>query len=70
MKTPLAIIITGIIISISTIISTKMYVDSQPKYSFLDQGTALAKDGTVFVKCPSTQIWYRNSDNESFDKLP
>ena len=70
MNVPKAIIITGTMLSISTVVATKIYVDSQPRYSFIDSGTAISKDGTMFIKCPSSQIWYRNTDNESFEKLP
>ena len=38
MSTPKAIIIAAIVIAISTVISTKLYVDSQPKYTFFDEG--------------------------------
>ena len=34
MSTPKAIIIAAIVIAISTVISTKLYVDSQPRYTF------------------------------------
>ena len=70
MSTPKAIIIAGIVIAISTVISTKLYVDTQPKYTFFDEGIAISQDGTMYIKCPSSQKWYRNFDDKSFDKLP
>ena len=70
MNTPKAIIIAAIVIAISTVISTKLYVDTQPKYTFFDEGIAVSQDGTMYIKCPSSQKWYRNFDDKSFDKLP
>ena len=70
MSTPKAIIIAAIVIAISTVISTKLYVDTQPKYTFFDQGIAVSQDGTMYIKCPSSQKWYRNFDDKSCDKLP
>ena len=70
MNTPKAIIIAAIVIAISTVISTKLYVDIQPKYTFFDEGIAVSQDGTMYIKCPSSQKWYRNFDDKSFDKLP
>ena len=70
MSTPKSIIIAAIVIAISTVISTKLYVDSQPRYTFFDEGIAVSQDGTMYVKCPSSQKWYRNYDDKSFDKLP
>ena len=70
MNTPKAIIIAAIVIAISTVISTKLYVDTQPKYTFFDEGIAVSQDGTMYIKCPLSQKWYRNFDDKSFDKLP
>ena len=70
MSTPKAIIIAAIVIAISTVISTKLYVDTQPKYTFFDEGIAVSQDGTMYIKCPSSQKLYRNFDDKSFDKLP
>ena len=70
MSTPKAIIIAAFVIAVSTVISTKLYVDSQPEYTFFDEGIAVSQDGTMYIKCPSSQKWYRNFDDKSFDKLP
>ena len=70
MSTPKAIIIAAFVIAVSTVISTKLYVDTQPKYTFFDEGIAVSQDGTMYIKCPSSQKWYRNFDDKSFDKLP
>ena len=47
MKTPIAIIISGIVIAISIVVSTKMYVDAN-NYTFVpfsNDIVALSKDG-------------------------
>tara|TARA_R100001163_G_scaffold63028_1_gene54418 strand:- start:1418 stop:1669 length:252 start_codon:yes stop_codon:yes gene_type:complete len=49
MKTSIAIIISGIVIAISIVVSTKMYVDAN-KYTFFDGGSefcdyAISQDG-------------------------
>ena len=44
MKTPIAIIISGIVIAISIVVSTKMYVDAN-KYTYVDVDCAMSQDG-------------------------
>ena len=49
MKTPIAIIISGIVIAISIVISTKMYVDVN-RYTFTTDGlAAINQDGERYT---------------------
>ena len=51
MKTPIAIIISGIVIAISIVVSTIIYVDAN-KYTFLPHNNniiALSKDGELYT---------------------
>ena len=47
MKTSIAIIISGIVIAISIVVSTKMYVDAN-KYTFISENKALTQNGELY----------------------
>ena len=75
MKTPIAIIISGIVIAISIIV---LYLESKPKYSILGQPLqATDQEGNVYIFYPKSErwgvkegFWKRQNDEEKFYKLP
>ena len=81
MKTPIAIIISGIVIALSVVVSTKMYVDAN-KYTFVssnDGGViALTQDGKRYIQVNRGGIgiskadlyWYVVDGKYDLKKLP
>ena len=75
--TPIAIIISGIVIAISIVVSTKMYIDAN-KYTFVIGSDGFVKaynqEGIRFNE--DRKSWYTESKwgygkkEEEFDKLP